>query len=139
MVPSRLKRGPTFTSRLKALASTKISGALMLSNLSTLYSLNSRVTADLSSRPERWKDVQEWGPSKPGINNLMTFGYGPQSCLGHRWATAEMKIFLVVLLSTFEFLPVEGVQIIKHNSILTRPYVKGEKGTHLPLIVRELK
>lgn len=49
-----------------------------------------------------------------------------------------MKVFLVVLLSSFEFLPVEGVRILKGNSILTRPYVKGEKGPQLPLIVREL-
>jgi hypothetical protein len=50
-----------------------------------------------------------------------------------------MKVFLVVLLSAFEFLPVEGAQIVKGNSMLTRPYVKGEKAAQLPLIVRELK
>jgi len=93
----------------------------------------------LEFKPERWKHIQEWDPSKPGINNLLSFGYGPHSCLGHRWAIAEMKIFLVVLLSSFEFLTVEGVQIVKYNSMLTKPYVKGEKGPQLPVIVRELK
>lgn len=71
----------------------------------------------------------------------MTFGYGPHSCLGHKWATMEMKIFLVVLLSAFEFSTPEGVHISKHNSILTRPYVKGEwkSGSQLPVMIRELK
>jgi len=71
----------------------------------------------------------------------MTFGYGPHSCLGHRLSTAEMKVFLVVLCSSFEFRPVKDVKINKYNSILTRPYVTGEwaAGAQLPVIVRELK
>jgi hypothetical protein len=44
--------------------SAKISGALMLSNLSTLHYLIPQLTTDLSSRPERWKHVQEWDPFK---------------------------------------------------------------------------
>lgn len=71
----------------------------------------------------------------------MAFGYGPHSCLGYKWAIVEMKVFLVTLLSTFEFLPAEGVPITKVNSFLTRPFVKGEwsAGSQLPVMVRELK
>ncbi|CAA7260000.1 unnamed protein product [Cyclocybe aegerita] len=92
----------------------------------------------LQFNPDRWKDVQEWDPSKPGLNNLMTFGYGPHSCLGHRFSIAEMKIFLVVLIASYEFSPAEDVKISKFNSILTRPYVSGEwsVGTRLPIFVR---
>ena len=54
---------------------------------------------------------------------------------------AEMKVFLVVLCSSFEFRPVKDIKINKYNSILTRPYVTGEwaAGAQLPVIVRELK
>lgn len=92
-------------------------------------------------RPERWQDVLEWDPSKPGINNLMTFGYGPHSCLGHKWTILEIKIFLCTLLPAFEFHPDTSVSICKFNTIITRPYVKGEwnAGPQLPILLCEAK
>lgn len=61
----------------------------------------------------------------PGIGNVMSFGYGPHSCLGQRFAIAEMKTFLAALVLRFEFAPVEGVTIKKWNTFVTRPFVPG--------------
>lgn len=71
----------------------------------------------------------------------MAFGMGTHSCLGHKFAFAEIKIFLAVILPQLEFLPAEGIQISKFNSILTRPYISGKwsAGTQLPVRVRALK
>ncbi|KAF8973810.1 cytochrome P450 [Flammula alnicola] len=95
----------------------------------------------LEFNPNRWKGVQDWDSSKPGINNLLTFGYGPHSCVGYRFSIAEIKVFIATLLPHFEFRPAEGVKIAKFSTILTRPYVAGKwsEGTKLPLVVRELK
>lgn len=90
--------------------------------------------------PDRWKNLQGRSPSKPGIGNLMTFGYGPQSCLGYKFSMAETKVFIMILLLNFTFSPVEDVQITKVNSVLTRPFLSGKwaEGTQLPLRVRQL-
>lgn len=95
----------------------------------------------LSFNPDRWAKVKEWDPTKPGVNNLMTFGYGPHSCLGYRFALAEIKIFIASLLPHFEFSHPEDVKILKFNSILTRPFVSGKwsSGTQLPLRIRQVK
>jgi cytochrome P450 len=71
----------------------------------------------------------------------MTFGYGPHSCLGYRFALAEIKIFIASLLPHFEFSQVEDVKILKFNSILTRPFISGKwsSGTQLPLRIRQVK
>lgn len=71
----------------------------------------------------------------------MTFGYGPQSCLGYRFSIAEMKCFIATLLPQFEFRPAEGVKVGKFNTIITRPYVSGKwsEGTQLPISICELK
>lgn len=70
----------------------------------------------------------------------MTFSFGPHSCLGNKFSTAEMKIFIATLLPTFTFAPAPGTEIRKHNSILTRPFIKDkwELGTRLPLTVRKI-
>lgn len=91
--------------------------------------------------PDRWRNIHSRDSTKQGIYNLMTFGLGPHSCLGHWFAVAEIKIFIAALLPHFEFSPVEGIKISKFNSILTRPFVSGKwsAGTQLPLVVREVK
>jgi len=70
----------------------------------------------------------------------MTFGYGPQSCLGYKFSMAEIKVFITLLLLNFAFSPLEDVKITKFNSILTRPFLSGKwaQGTQLPLRVRQL-
>jgi len=69
---------------------------------------------------------------------MMTFGLGPHSCLGYKFTINEMKAFLATILLQFAFTPAEGVEILKHNSILTRPYVKGkwDQGLQLPIVVK---
>ncbi|KAF6766438.1 cytochrome P450 [Ephemerocybe angulata] len=87
--------------------------------------------------PDRWTKLPETATSLPGIGNLMTFGYGPHSCLGHRFAVAEMKVFLAAMVLRFEFKPVESASIKKWNSFVTRPYVEeiGRSKPQLPLHV----
>lgn len=85
---------------------------------------------------------RSYNPSQTfGPNNLLTFGYGRQSCLGYKFTLAEIKIFMAILLPQFEFKPAEGVSISKFNTILTRPFVSGKwsAGTQLPILVREIK
>ncbi|KAF8887769.1 cytochrome P450 [Infundibulicybe gibba] len=89
--------------------------------------------------PDRWTNLPEKArsPTHPGLGNVMTFGFGPHSCLGHKFTVAEMKVFLATVLPEFTFSPVQGIQISKFNAILTRPYVanKWELGTRLPVSV----
>lgn len=86
--------------------------------------------------PDRWTSGKSF-PGFPGLGHIMTFSFGPHSCLGHRFAINEMKAFLSTILLRFTFSPIDGFEIRKFNSILTRPYIKGrrEKGTQLPLVV----
>ncbi|KAF8167846.1 cytochrome P450 [Crassisporium funariophilum] len=95
----------------------------------------------LEFNPDRWKDLQDCVPTKPGVGNLMTFGFGPHSCLGYKFTMAEIKIFIATMLPQLAFSPVEGVKIVKFNSILTRPYVSGQwaAGTQMPLRVQHIK
>ncbi|KAF4338311.1 cytochrome P450 monooxygenase 3A14 [Fusarium beomiforme] len=58
--------------------------------------------------PERWIDVDEKGAE---IYNSMkgpflTFGSGPRGCYGRRLAYLQLRIFWVLLMWNFEFLPV---------------------------------
>lgn len=49
--------------------------------------------------PDRWDH-----PSATAVTNaFMTFLQGPRGCLGRKFAEVEMKVLLIVLLSTFEF------------------------------------
>ncbi|KZV96970.1 cytochrome P450 [Exidia glandulosa HHB12029] len=56
-------------------------------------------------RPKRWLEPMPEGIQElSGIyNNMMTFGVGPRSCIGLKFAEMEMKIVLSVLLETFVF------------------------------------
>ncbi|KAH9486659.1 Cytochrome P450 monooxygenase 197 [Psilocybe cubensis] len=90
--------------------------------------------------PSRWSKPS-YSNYRLGPNNLLTFGYGHQSCLGYKFTVAEMKIFLAILLPAFEFKPADGVPVSKFNTILTRPFVSGKwaEGTQLPILVNEIK
>jgi cytochrome P450 len=95
---------------------------------------------DLDSyRPDRWSDLPltARSPAQPGLGNSMTFGFGPHSCLGYRFTIAEMKIFLAIFMSRFVFSPMEGVEISKFNTIMSRPFIrdKWELGACLPVSV----
>ncbi|RDB28478.1 hypothetical protein Hypma_015095 [Hypsizygus marmoreus] len=89
--------------------------------------------------PDRWSCLppSARSPAHPGLGNVMTFGFGPHSCLGYKFCISEMKAFLATMLPQFVFTPAEGVEISKFNAILTRPYISGkwDKGTQLPIVV----
>ncbi|KAF9456799.1 cytochrome P450 [Collybia nuda] len=93
--------------------------------------------------PDRWACLPSSArpPAHPGLGNMMTFGFGPHSCLGYKFTITEMKIFLGMMVSRFVFVPKEGIKISKYNAILTRPYVvdKWELGTQLPVVVRRFR
>ncbi|KAL1703386.1 cytochrome P450 [Schizophyllum commune] len=87
--------------------------------------------------PDRWSNLPETARRHPGLQNLMTFSFGPHSCPGFRFAISQMKIFLATLLPHFTFKPADGVKIVKYNSIVTKPYVSGkwELGMKMPMLV----
>jgi hypothetical protein len=60
---------------------------------------------------------------------------------GYRFALAEIKTVLFVVLRNFTFSPLPGdPEVIKKGGVVLKPHVEGEEqaGTQLPLIVREL-
>ncbi|KAF9241638.1 cytochrome P450 [Melanogaster broomeanus] len=62
------------------------------------------------------------------------------SCIGMRFSMIEMKTFLYILLTNFEFAETDK-KIYKANVVLTRPYVSGQfkKGSQCPLLVKRYK
>jgi cytochrome P450 len=61
--------------------------------------------------PERWlkttmtKDGQEETVFNPNAGPAMAFGQGPRGCFGKRMALVEIKIFLTLVIWSFEMLP----------------------------------
>ncbi|THH09705.1 hypothetical protein EW145_g1826 [Phellinidium pouzarii] len=80
--------------------------------------------------PDRWANIPEGAKDVPGVwGNMMTFLGGARSCIGYRFAIIEMKALLFTLLRTFEFelaVPVEDIE--RRSLVVTRPYLKGQKG-----------
>ncbi|KAJ7480120.1 cytochrome P450 [Mycena galericulata] len=90
--------------------------------------------------PDRWTclPAEAKPPSFPGLANVMSFSFGGHSCPGSRFALTEAKVILATLLPQFLFSPVEGLEIGKYNSVLTRPFVRDQLvsgGIQLPLNV----
>ncbi|QRW21078.1 cytochrome P450 family protein [Rhizoctonia solani] len=85
-------------------------------------------------RPERWLNSLPQSVSKGGIpgvySSMMTFGAGPRSCIGYKFAVLELKIILARLVETFRFAP--GQQPVEWRNLgFMSPHVtsKGEDGT----------
>ncbi|KAH7223058.1 cytochrome P450 [Fusarium oxysporum] len=59
--------------------------------------------------PERWIDVDDKGVETYNAikGPFLTFGSGPRGCYGRRLAYLELRIFWVLLMWNFEFLPVD--------------------------------
>ncbi|KZP27709.1 cytochrome P450 [Athelia psychrophila] len=92
-------------------------------------------------RPERWESAETLAPNGiPGVcGNQLTFLAGPRSCIGYRFALAEMKAILYTLVRAFEFdLAVPAEDIIFKQSIVSRPIVTSERdaGNQMPLLVK---
>ncbi|KAL1405728.1 hypothetical protein Q8F55_007398 [Vanrija albida] len=80
-------------------------------------------------------------PSVPGIwGNLLTFLAGPHNCMGYRFALAEIKAVLFVLLRSFTLEPLPSAPRIERRcqGFVQRPFVAGEeeKGIQLPVVLR---
>ncbi|KAG8718205.1 cytochrome P450-dit2 [Ceratobasidium sp. 395] len=59
--------------------------------------------------PERWLDGRAASAEgSPGVySHMMTFMAGPSSCIGFKFATLELKVLLIRLLTRFKFEPSE--------------------------------
>ncbi|KAJ7451486.1 cytochrome P450 [Mycena galericulata] len=100
------------------------------------------------------QDADEWKPSRwlsempaavqdlPGIYyNMLTFGTGPRSCIGLKFAELEMKILACVLLERFSF-DKPSTEIAWQLGNIQVPYAKGTEESlrpNLPLKVSILK
>ncbi|TXT08897.1 hypothetical protein VHUM_03025 [Vanrija humicola] len=104
------------------------------------------------------RSTDVWGPDagdfnpdrfdrgKPGVavpsvwGNLVTFIAGPHNCMGYRFALAEIKVMLFVLLRNFTLEPLPSHPRIERRGMgfVQRPFVVGEedKGIQLPVILR---
>ncbi|KAJ7436818.1 cytochrome P450 [Mycena latifolia] len=91
-------------------------------------------------RPERWEQIPDAANNVPGVYaHLFTFLAGPRNCIGFRFALAEMKALLFVLIRAFEFeMAVPEGGIGRTSAPVQRPVVLSEiaKGAQMPLIVR---
>ncbi|KAG9122298.1 cytochrome P450-dit2 [Ceratobasidium sp. 392] len=85
-------------------------------------------------RPERWignklDEVTQPGAHLPGVySSMMTFGAGPTSCIGFKFALLEIKVMVAALVRTFKF---EPSQELSHWEVfgIQFPYLKREQGS----------
>ncbi|KAJ7068560.1 cytochrome P450 [Mycena amicta] len=92
-------------------------------------------------RPQRWEGDKPVANGIPGIySHMLTFLGGPRNCIGFRFAIAEIKALLFVLVRAFEFqLAVPRAEIgQKDTGIVVRPVLlsRPEAGSQLPLLVK---
>lgn len=52
------------------------------------------------------------------LGPLMSFGYGPRSCVGYKFTLVSMKVFLVALLKTYKFQLLEHDYEVKLDTLL---------------------
>ncbi|EJD39291.1 cytochrome P450 [Auricularia subglabra TFB-10046 SS5] len=88
-------------------------------------------------RPERWDNVPQEASSIPGISpNLMSFIGGPRSCVGHRFAVAEMKALLFHIVRGFEFrFAVDKSELWARTGTLMRPQSRKDNAVTLPVVL----
>ncbi|KZV94749.1 hypothetical protein EXIGLDRAFT_498530 [Exidia glandulosa HHB12029] len=69
----------------------------------------------------------------------MSFYGGPRSCIGFRFAIAEMKSLLFHVIRGFEFkLAVDEDALWSRSGILMRPQLRGSNKTELPVVLTPL-
>ena len=86
--------------------------------------------------PERWESLPALAADIPGITpGLMSFIGGPHSCVGHRFAVAEMKALLFHVVRGFEFrLAVDPSEVWTRPGFM-RPLLRTEKKVQLPVFL----
>lgn len=91
--------------------------------------------------PDRYDRAGLPMKSVPGVyGNLLTFLGGPHNCIGYRFALAEIKAVLFVLVRNFTFDILPSAPVIEpKTTIVMRPRVVGEEeaGLQMPLLIRE--
>ncbi|KAI0336177.1 cytochrome P450 [Cubamyces sp. BRFM 1775] len=94
----------------------------------------------LEFRPERWDNLPEEASRIPSIwGNVLAFAAGPHSCIGYRFAIAEIKAVIFTLVREFVFeLGVAAEDVTAVGMLTQRPALKSEPevGPQLPLLVR---
>ncbi|KAK2467620.1 hypothetical protein APHAL10511_000475 [Amanita phalloides] len=96
----------------------------------------------LDFRPERWECLPEGVKTIPGVwSHLLSFWGGPRSCIGFRFAIAEMKALLFTLVRAFEFdLAVPAEQVSVESGLSNRPILTTDPGSYqLPLLIKPYK
>ncbi|KAJ7225974.1 cytochrome P450 [Mycena pura] len=81
-------------------------------------------------RPKRWQDPVAKRSS------LFAFSEGPRSCIGKRFALAEIKALIVTLIR--QFLVTCRYDIEPFQSFVIRPRIKGQAVSSLPLDIRRI-
>ncbi|KAJ7785829.1 cytochrome P450 [Mycena metata] len=81
-------------------------------------------------RPERWNNPD---PTRP---KLFAFSEGPRSCIGKKFALAEIKALTFTLVQQFSFGCSREIEQIQ--SFVVRPRIKGQVISSLPLTVRRV-
>ena len=75
--------------------------------------------------PERWIDEDGKGNNSGGVESnyaILTFLHGPRSCIGEKFAKAELKALLAVFCGKFELGLVEGEEVpVPAGAITTKP------------------
>ncbi|ORY35907.1 putative cytochrome P450 [Naematelia encephala] len=92
-------------------------------------------------RPERWLDpgMNEKVKKIPGMwANLLTFGGGDRSCIGFRFAIAEMKAVLFTLIRHMAFEETEEKpEVVRVGGLgISRPVIPGRDD--IPIVIRRL-
>ncbi|EGN99106.1 hypothetical protein SERLA73DRAFT_181927 [Serpula lacrymans var. lacrymans S7.3] len=91
-----------------------------------------------SWNPSRFLDSGKEGRTSVGVfANLMSFSAGIRACIGWRFALLEMQAVLSELVETLVFQYPEGMDIMRLNSGMMVPIIRGklEAGIQLPLQV----
>ncbi|CAD6904603.1 unnamed protein product [Tilletia controversa] len=87
--------------------------------------------------PDRWFALPASHEGAHLPYDLASFGFGPKTCLGARFALFELKVLTAALVQHFHFIRRPDIEIVTRQGLFFRPAVKGEErmGPQLPVLV----